>query len=702
MTKRIFSIAAIIFVLAGAASGALFFSGAVSTRAVQNPSISFDMVPTGNTYNADNSMTVGTIDKCVTDATTTFPHNRQAHLIIQNVEDIAGAQVRINHDDTRLEVTLVQWAPFSDANTLSPVGFLNLPIDPTVSDHRGLTGASDFAGANTSIAAQSYLGTQDFAISPDTPPKAPSDGNTSYSAPNGGILANVVMQVKAPANGQASNFVNLDDSNPNAPGSSVDLVTGSGIVKQALDIAHLGDGYVGVGATCAVPACDPDCPGGAGSPTATPTATATAVATPTRTPTPTAVPTATPTPTTTRTPTPTAVGTATPTPTPTGIPPTPTATATPTGVATPTATPTGVPPTPTATATPTGAPPTPTATATATATATPTPTGGGGPVEEFASVPVAAGGTATTDKEQDGATANDPVETSVTSPNAGTVTISETNPPFSQSPPSGFTFLGQEVNITAPDATVAYPLRIVFLLDSSLGVNTSVAIFKNGVLVPDCPGSLIASPDPCVSSRTTSGDDVQITVLTSTASPWNFALSLQTATPTPSGTAINTPTPTPTSTPTPTPTPTATGGAATPTPTGTPSEGETCDGLPATKVGTSRSEVIIGTNGRDVIVAKGGNDVIIGLDGDDVICAGSGDDLVIGGKGKDRIFGQGGNDTLLGGRGDDYLDGGSGFDHCVGGEGHDTFVNCERRSASRDDDDEGQRASREDGEEDDD
>src|SRR5206468_6601353 len=91
---------------------------------------------------------------------------------------------------------------------------------------------------------------------------------------------------------------------------------------------------------------------------------------------------------------------------------------------------------------------------------------------------------------------------------------------------------------------------------------------------------------------------------------------LENSTPTP--TPTETPSPTPTATPTVTPTPTATPTqTATPTPTATATSspgGQTCDGQPATKVGTEGPDFILGTNGRDVIVAKGGRDVIIGLD----------------------------------------------------------------------------------------
>jgi Ca2+-binding RTX toxin-like protein len=66
----------------------------------------------------------------------------------------------------------------------------------------------------------------------------------------------------------------------------------------------------------------------------------------------------------------------------------------------------------------------------------------------------------------------------------------------------------------------------------------------------------------------------------------------------------------------------------------------TCDGVRATIVGTSGSDVIHGTSGRDVIA---------GLNGSDTIYAGGGNDLVCGGYGADRLYGQGGNDTLFGG-----------------------------------------------------
>jgi Ca2+-binding RTX toxin-like protein len=72
----------------------------------------------------------------------------------------------------------------------------------------------------------------------------------------------------------------------------------------------------------------------------------------------------------------------------------------------------------------------------------------------------------------------------------------------------------------------------------------------------------------------------------------------------------------------------------------------TCQGQPATIVGTDGPDYIVGTKKADVISAGDGDDTIRGFKGNDIICAGAGDDLVNGGLGNDQIFGQAGNDEL--------------------------------------------------------
>ncbi len=93
----------------------------------------------------------------------------------------------------------------------------------------------------------------------------------------------------------------------------------------------------------------------------------------------------------------------------------------------------------------------------------------------------------------------------------------------------------------------------------------------------------------------------------------------------------------------------------------------TCDGQPATIVGTDGQDTLIGTSGPDVIVGLGEKDVIQGEGGADVICGGPGADELDGGGGPDRLFGgldqvrtgrhaSATGDVLRGGDGSDLLD----------------------------------------------
>jgi Ca2+-binding RTX toxin-like protein len=122
---------------------------------------------------------------------------------------------------------------------------------------------------------------------------------------------------------------------------------------------------------------------------------------------------------------------------------------------------------------------------------------------------------------------------------------------------------------------------------------------------------------------------------------------------------------------------------------------QTCDGRPATIVGTDGNDTIKGTPGRDVIVGLGGDDQIYGYGQDDVICGGAGDDVIWGGAGNDRLFGGDGHDLIDAGPGNDISDGGPGdrdgatfwdasapisaslVTGTATGEGSDTFTNME-------------------------
>ena len=142
---------------------------------------------------------------------------------------------------------------------------------------------------------------------------------------------------------------------------------------------------------------------------------------------------------------------------------------------------------------------------------------------DSASGPAPPGGTVTTDPEGDGATPQDPVETSVTSPSGGEVTIQEG--PATGANPDGFSLLGQQVSIEAPAGTPAEPLTIVFTFDASqfAGVDPqTIEIFRDGVLVEDCTGADFTSEDDvCVVSRDVLADgDLRLTVRTVHASTW--------------------------------------------------------------------------------------------------------------------------------------------------------------------------------------
>lgn len=138
------------------------------------------------------------------------------------------------------------------------------------------------------------------------------------------------------------------------------------------------------------------------------------------------------------------------------------------------------------------------------------------------------GGTLTTDTEGDGATLADPIETAVTTPSGGQVSIQEA--PLSGGPTPNFVLFGQEIQITAPPGSVAAPLVITFTVDASLlpaGAGPDdVDVFKNGTLVRDCAGSSFAIPNPCVASRALVGGDVVITVRTTSASTWTLGIAL--------------------------------------------------------------------------------------------------------------------------------------------------------------------------------
>ena len=220
------------------------------------------MVTSGNTYDgATNSMSAGSVDNCLA---TSLPgnnaqHNHTAHLVIQNVEDLVGWQARLNYDGGKMRPATVNFSPFTDDTTGQNVSFVNLPLDGGV--HRDLVTAGGIppqsAGPQTALIGSVYNGAQSFAVSPDTPAKTTPD-DTSYSAPAGGILAAINLQVLA---GQAAQslYMDLDDGNPNAPGSGLTVFTSTGSATLNLAESAVGDAFHGEGMPC-VPVAPPPLP----------------------------------------------------------------------------------------------------------------------------------------------------------------------------------------------------------------------------------------------------------------------------------------------------------------------------------------------------------------------------------------------------------------------------------------------------------
>jgi hypothetical protein len=130
------------------------------------------------------------------------------------------------------------------------------------------------------------------------------------------------------------------------------------------------------------------------------------------------------------------------------------------------------------------------------------------------------------------ATPEEPYAASVTSPVPGGIYIDTR--PTSVPAPTGFTVLGQEYDMHAPDAVdVADPLVFVFKIDgaelASAGVNPDdVKMIRDGVPIHDtCPAPGDRSGDdwwPCEESRTDHDGDLWVTVLTMKASVWNVGV----------------------------------------------------------------------------------------------------------------------------------------------------------------------------------
>lgn len=127
-----------------------------------------------------------------------------------------------------------------------------------------------------------------------------------------------------------------------------------------------------------------------------------------------------------------------------------------------------------------------------------------------------------------------PVMVSVTPPSASRVTL--TTEPATTPTGNGYTIFGQQIGIAAAEpggggtvtGTVGKPIKLVFTLDVSqipVGMDpASVTVTRNGIPAVPCATPGTASPDPCVDRRSVDAEgDLEIIVLTTHCSTWNFA-----------------------------------------------------------------------------------------------------------------------------------------------------------------------------------
>lgn len=136
---------------------------------------------------------------------------------------------------------------------------------------------------------------------------------------------------------------------------------------------------------------------------------------------------------------------------------------------------------------------------------------------------VTAGGSFSSDPAGTVPSASDPMTVTITSPDAGAVSVTKTSPDTTL---AGYRALNVGADITAPMASASAPLRLAFSVYvggmPSGSYPGDVTVFRNGVAAQACSGGTTATPDPCVSASSV-GDGVEtVTVLSSHASSWEF------------------------------------------------------------------------------------------------------------------------------------------------------------------------------------
>lgn len=134
----------------------------------------------------------------------------------------------------------------------------------------------------------------------------------------------------------------------------------------------------------------------------------------------------------------------------------------------------------------------------------------------------AAGATARSDPAETVPSPSNEIVATVTTPVSGVVTFDKGD----GTAVAGYRTIAG-VTIAAPAATATAPLRIEFAIDVSEMPDQfpigGLDVLRNDTPVLPCTTAAAAIPDPCVLSRSRTGDALTIEVLTSAASTWKFA-----------------------------------------------------------------------------------------------------------------------------------------------------------------------------------
>jgi len=202
--------------------------------------------PSGDTDASDQLMSLTTpLTRCVRRDVNDFGNIGQVRIvtdiIIQDAQEMAGADVRINFNPAQIQFVSASITPFTAASdfvtgfTGQVVGLINLPVEPfSGGTHR--TASPGFNSDNTNGAvflAGTYLGLREFDVSSESGPTVDSATNSlpnrnAGQAPNGGVFVRINWNLQAASSGQDVR-IDLKTGVPSFIGGG-DIETGSKFV----------------------------------------------------------------------------------------------------------------------------------------------------------------------------------------------------------------------------------------------------------------------------------------------------------------------------------------------------------------------------------------------------------------------------------------------------------------------------------------